>query len=171
MAARKRPAHDGEQESCCTHHHHGCDCGHKHSDSPSHSHEHTNDNHPDKKRLTPDFNKMTIAIEHGDHIDYVHEGHLYHQGADGQWHECSLEVEDDLPDGCSHDFECAAHHDGSVCGPDCGHIAIPHGDHVDYLVEVDEDTFELHHPHGDHCDFHGTVKRAKVPPVPPPPKV
>jgi hypothetical protein len=27
---------------------------------------------------------------------------------------------------------------------------MPHGDHVDYLVNG-----HLHHPHGDHCDDHG----------------
>jgi hypothetical protein len=35
----------------------------------------------------------------------------------------------------------------------CGHKAIPHGDHVDYLVGG-----HLHYPHRDHCDHHGTVE-------------
>ena len=35
-------------------------------------------------------------------------------------------------------------------GPGCGHEAVPHEDHVDYLVEG-----HLHHPHEDHCDDHG----------------
>jgi UDP-2,3-diacylglucosamine pyrophosphatase LpxH len=39
-----------------------------------------------------------------------------------------------------------------VHGPDCGHPAVPHGDHVDYLVAG-----HLHHPHGTHCDDHGPV--------------
>jgi hypothetical protein len=30
---------------------------------------------------------------------------------------------------------------------------VPHGDHVDYLVND-----HLHHPHGDHCDDHGSVE-------------
>ena len=34
-------------------------------------------------------------------------------------------------------------------GPDCGHTAIKHGDHVDYLHDG-----HLHHPHGDHVDEH-----------------
>jgi hypothetical protein len=43
-------------------------------------------------------------------------------------------------------------------GPGCGHTAIehepvPHGDHIDYLVDG-----TLHHPHGDHCDDHGPVR-------------
>lgn len=42
-----------------------------------------------------------------------------------------------------------------VHGPGCGHTAIQHGDHVDYLVDG-----HLHHPHGDHCDDHGAVELA-----------
>ena len=38
-------------------------------------------------------------------------------------------------------------------GPGCGHEAIPHGDHVDYLVDG-----HLHHPHDGHCDDHGKVE-------------
>ncbi|RQS08778.1 hypothetical protein DIE07_18410 [Burkholderia sp. Bp9002] len=34
-------------------------------------------------------------------------------------------------------------------GPGCGHTAIKHGDHVDYLHDG-----HLHHPHGDHVDEH-----------------
>jgi UDP-2,3-diacylglucosamine pyrophosphatase LpxH len=33
---------------------------------------------------------------------------------------------------------------------------VPHGDHVDYLVDG-----HLHHPHGDHCDDHGPVTVVK----------
>jgi hypothetical protein len=29
---------------------------------------------------------------------------------------------------------------------------VPHGDHVDFLVNG-----RLHYPHGDHCDDHGPV--------------
>ena len=38
-------------------------------------------------------------------------------------------------------------------GPGCGHMAVRHDDHIDYLVAG-----HLHHPHGDHCDHHGTVE-------------
>ena len=38
-------------------------------------------------------------------------------------------------------------------GPDCGHEAIAHGDHTDYVVDG-----HLHHAHGPHCDDHGPVK-------------
>jgi hypothetical protein len=37
-----------------------------------------------------------------------------------------------------------------VHGPDCGHDAVPHDDHTDYLVDGG-----LHHPHDHHCDDHG----------------
>lgn len=37
-----------------------------------------------------------------------------------------------------------------VHGPDCGHEAVQHRDHVDYLVDG-----RLHHPHHDHFDDHG----------------
>jgi G3E family GTPase len=40
-------------------------------------------------------------------------------------------------------------------GSSCGHEAVPHGDHIDYLVDG-----HLHHPHGDHCDDHGRVQLA-----------
>ncbi len=43
-----------------------------------------------------------------------------------------------------------------VHGPGCGHEAVPHGDHTDYLVDG-----RLHHPHGDHCDDHGPVEVVK----------
>jgi hypothetical protein len=33
--------------------------------------------------------------------------------------------------------------------PGCGHTAVRHGDHVDYLHDG-----HLHHPHGDHVDEH-----------------
>jgi len=37
--------------------------------------------------------------------------------------------------------------------PECGHIPIKHGDHIDYIVDG-----ILHHPHGNHCDDHGPIK-------------
>jgi hypothetical protein len=32
---------------------------------------------------------------------------------------------------------------------------VPHGDHVDYLVDG-----HLHHPHDGHCDHHGVLALA-----------
>jgi len=40
-----------------------------------------------------------------------------------------------------------------VHGPDCGHIAVYHDGHLDYIVDG-----ILHHPHGGHCDDHGPVE-------------
>ena len=34
-------------------------------------------------------------------------------------------------------------------GPDCGHPAVPHGDHVDYVHDG-----HRHAPHGEHYDEH-----------------
>lgn len=115
------------------------------------------------------------GIQHGDHIDYLHDGHLHHPHGD---HVCEhvIEVSERNPEvcqpakacgcvaGCACDCDgncgCGCHEQGvsgchdpaHVHGPDCGHEAIPHGDHVDYVVNG-----RLHHPHGDHCDDHGPV--------------
>lgn len=34
-------------------------------------------------------------------------------------------------------------------GPKCGHVAVRHGDHIDYLQDG-----HLHHVHGNHVDEH-----------------
>jgi hypothetical protein len=57
------------------------------------------------------------------------------------------------PDGCTPDHASSGHAEDHQHGPDCGHEAVQHGDHVDYLVEG-----QLHHPHGDHCDNHGPLE-------------
>ncbi|WII92791.1 hypothetical protein QEO94_09165 [Kingella negevensis] len=87
------------------------------------------------------------AIQHGDHVDYLHDGHLHHAHA-GHYDEHVLDVSASNPDGCHPTHECAGH----VHGANCGHEAVPHGDHVDYLVNG-----RLHHQHGNHCDDHGEV--------------
>ncbi|MBJ3816191.1 hypothetical protein F9C28_14945 [Shimwellia pseudoproteus] len=93
------------------------------------------------------------AIRHGDHIDYIHDGHLHHPHGD-HVDEHVIEVSDKNPDGC-HPVS-GGHEPHHVHGPDCGHEAVPHGDHTDYLVDG-----RLHHPHGDHCDDHGPVEVVK----------
>lgn len=90
------------------------------------------------------------AIQHGDHIDYLHDGHLHHPH-EGHVDEHVIEVSDVNPVACTPDHVC----DGHVHGPGCGHEAVPHGDHVDYLVNG-----HLHHPHDGHCDDHGPVQVA-----------
>ncbi|KZX58732.1 hypothetical protein A3709_17160 [Halioglobus sp. HI00S01] len=92
------------------------------------------------------------AIVHGDHIDYLHDGHLHHPHLD-HVDEHVIEVSERNPDQCTAGSSPAGHEDGHVHGPGCGHEAVPHGDHIDYLVDG-----RLHHPHGDHCDDHGPLE-------------
>ncbi|WP_255462494.1 hypothetical protein [Granulicella sp. WH15] len=94
------------------------------------------------------------AIVHNDHTDYLHDGHL-HSLHDGHIDEHKLEVNSANPADCTNGHECDGHGPEHKHGADCGHEAVPHGDHVDYLVNG-----HLHHPDGDHCDNHGTVQLA-----------
>jgi hypothetical protein len=91
------------------------------------------------------------AIRHGDHTDYCHDGHLHHEQG-GQTAECTMAVDAKNPATCTPSHACAGHAMGHKHGNGCGHDAIPHGDHVDYLVGG-----HLHHPHGGHCDDHGPI--------------
>ena len=47
----------------------------------------------------------------------------------------------------SHDVVPEDH--GHEHGPDCGHLAVRHGDHVDYVHDG-----HRHAPHGSHYDEH-----------------
>jgi hypothetical protein len=106
--------------------------------------------HPDHDHVHgPDCGHL--AVRHGDHIDYLHDGHLHHDH-DGHVDECVLDVGAANPAACTPSHSCAGHAQGHVHAPGCGHEAVPHGDHVDYLVAG-----HLHHPHGGHCDDHGAV--------------
>jgi len=60
----------------------------------------------------------------------------------------SIPVSDKHPERCTLDAHCQEHQHG----PGCGHEAVQHGDHVDYLVDG-----RLHHIHGGHCDDHGAI--------------
>lgn len=93
------------------------------------------------------------AIEHDGHVDYLHDGHLHHPAGGDQVEEHTLEVSSRNPDQCTDGQNNGSHEAGHLHGPDCGHEAVPHGDHVDYLVDG-----QLHHPHEGHCDDHGAVK-------------
>jgi len=93
------------------------------------------------------------AVEHDGHVDYLHDGHLHHQGGDGTVAEHAIAVDATNPDG--HTASATGHGADHRHGAGCGHEAVPHGDHVDYLVDG-----RLHHPHGDHCDDHGPVTLA-----------
>ena len=91
------------------------------------------------------------AIRHGDHVDYLHDGHL-HASHDGHFDEHVIEVSPANPQACTPDHACGAHAADHVHGASCGHEAVPHGDHVDYVVDG-----HLHHPHNGHCDHHGAL--------------
>jgi hypothetical protein len=93
------------------------------------------------------------AVRHAGHVDYLDHGHLEHQEG-RQVEDHAIAVTAKNPDECTpgfHDGHTVKHHHG----PNCGHEAVPHGDHTDYLVAG-----HLHHAHGDHCDDHGTVALA-----------
>lgn len=93
-----------------------------------------------------------VAIEHEGHTDYLQDGHLLHPHGDHH-DEHRLPVSGQNPDTCTEGHHCEGHTPEHVHGPGCGHEPVPHGDHIDYLVDG-----HLHHPHGDHCDDHGPVK-------------
>ena len=87
------------------------------------------------------------AILHDGHVDYLHDGHLHHMHED-HVDEHVIAVNAANPVKCTPQVTCSHVH-----GPNCGHEAVPHGGHLDYLVNG-----RLHHPHGDHCDDHGPVQ-------------
>jgi hypothetical protein len=89
------------------------------------------------------------AVRHDGHVDYLHDGHLHHMHED-HVDEHVIAISATNPERCTPDTRCSHTH-----GPGCGHEAVPHGDHVDYLVDR-----RLHHPHGDHCDDHGPLQIA-----------
>jgi DNA-binding transcriptional ArsR family regulator len=91
------------------------------------------------------------AIWHDDHTDYLHDGH-FHSLHEGHVDEHALAVDATNPANCTNGHECEGHDAAHRHGADCGHEAVPHGNHVDYLVAG-----HLHHPDGDHCDNHGNV--------------
>jgi hypothetical protein len=92
-----------------------------------------------------------VAVQHDDHVDYLHEGHLHHPH-DAHVDEHVLEVCSERPDRCTDGRRVAGHPAVHEHGPDCGHEPVPHGDHLDFLVDG-----RLHHPHAGHCDDHGPV--------------
>lgn len=98
------------------------------------------------------INCRHTVIRHGNHVDYLHDGHLHHQGKDGVIEKHVLEVAATNPAVCTGGHICSDHSSDHIHGPGCGHEVIPHGDHVDYLVNS-----HLHHQHNGHCDNHGPV--------------
>ncbi len=91
------------------------------------------------------------AVGHEGHTDYLHDGHLHHPHGD-HVDEHTLAVGGSNPADCTTGHTCADHPAEHAHGPGCGHEAVPHGDHTDYLVGG-----HLHHAHEGHCDHHGAV--------------
>ena len=96
-----------------------------------------------------------LGIRHEDHVDYLQDGRLQNVTGSGRIAEHVIAVSEANPNECTPQHRCAGHQQEHVHGPKCGHAAVPHGDHVDYLVDG-----HLHHPHGAHCDSHGKVSLA-----------
>lgn len=94
-------------------------------------------------------------VSHEGHIDYIDQGKLCHPEAGSKVSEHVIPVTKKNPNACTPDHDCGNHEAGHVHGPGCGHEAVPHGDHIDYLVDG-----HLHHPHDGHCDNHGQVALA-----------
>ena len=92
------------------------------------------------------------TVEHDGHQDFLHDGHLHHVHGD-HVDEHTLSVGGANPAACTPSHDCSQHDGAHQHGAGCGHDAIAHGDHTDYIVDG-----HLHHAHGSHCDDHGPVK-------------
>jgi hypothetical protein len=90
-------------------------------------------------------------VAHEDHTDYLHDGHLHYLHGD-HVDEHRLAVSNAHPTTCTSGHDCTSHATGHAHGAECGHEAVPHEDHLDYLVAG-----HLHHAHSGHCDDHGRV--------------
>lgn len=92
------------------------------------------------------------AVKHDDHIDYLHDKHLHH--VHGDHVDChNLTIGAGNPSACTPAHKCDHHDLAHKHGEGCGHEAVPHGDHIDYLVNG-----HLHSPCQGHCDDHGKVQ-------------
>lgn len=89
------------------------------------------------------------AVRHDGHTDYLHDGHLHYIHGD-HVDDHKVEVTAVNPDKCTPSNHCTVNGKPHTHGFNCGHEVVPHGNHVDYLVDG-----QLHHPHGTHCDEHG----------------
>jgi hypothetical protein len=63
------------------------------------------------------------AVPHDDHVDFFHDGHVHHVHED--------HVDAGPIDLARHHLPHAGHM--HVHAEGCGHAAVPHGDHVDYV--------------------------------------
>ena len=93
-----------------------------------------------------------LAVEHGGHQDYLRDGKLDHVHA-GKVEAHAIDVNAKNPAACTPSHSCGGHAVDHKHGAGCGHAAVPHGDHHDFLVGG-----HLHHPCDKHCDDHGAVE-------------
>lgn len=83
-----------------------------------------------------------LRVQWEDKTGYLHDAHL-HVAHGGHWDEGAIPISGRNPGTCNR-AACVGHLEE--------HPAVPHGDHVDQVVDG-----RLHHRHGDHCDDHGPV--------------
>lgn len=88
------------------------------------------------------------AVAHDGHTDYEHDGHLHHMHED---HVDEHQISGGASQ-CTPEHACGSHQSEHQHGSDCGHPAVPHEGHTDYIVNG-----HLHHPCAKHCDDHGAV--------------
>ena len=96
------------------------------------------------------------AVKHEGHTDYLHDGHLHHAHED-HVDEHVIAIDAKHPASVKADHDCGGHTSGHKHGPGCGHEAVPHGDHTDYLVKG-----HLHHEEGGRCRDHGSLELIEV---------
>eukprot|EP01118_Nematostelium_gracile_P015726 TRINITY_DN6355_c0_g1_i1.p1 TRINITY_DN6355_c0_g1~~TRINITY_DN6355_c0_g1_i1.p1 ORF type:complete len:414 (-),score=48.41 TRINITY_DN6355_c0_g1_i1:47-1288(-) len=120
-----------------------------------------------KRRKIDEVTKMTTPHEHRPgcgHSALIHEGHADFLVPDAygihRLHHCHRGITEVhvLRDTPHHPCICSplpapGHSMNHVHGPGCGHTAIQHEDHIDYLVDG-----MLHSPHNGHCDAHGVLQ-------------
>jgi hypothetical protein len=82
---------------------------------------------------------LGVDAKHGGSYTPRHDGHAT------EAHATSLAA-------CTKGHACSGHALGEAHGAGCGHEAIPHDAHVDYVVQG-----RRHHPHEGHCDDHGPI--------------
>lgn len=112
----------------------------------------THETHPQHDHVHGDCEHQ--AVKHDDHVDYLHDGHLHSVHGD-HVDEHRIAVTSANPAECTGGRSCSGHDRGHTHSVSCGHAAVPHGDHIDYLVEA-----HIHYVHDDHCDDHGAVALA-----------
>jgi hypothetical protein len=88
------------------------------------------------------------TIQHEGHTDYLHDGHMHHVHGD-HVDEHVLTVGGVNAAACTPSHACGEHDAAHAHGAGCGHPAVPHGDHVDYVHGG-----HRHAPHGKHYDEH-----------------